>query len=155
MPERTSARICVPSTLGGGAASVEVGATTGTDDRFVAGRLALCCVQMAVDGLLTGARIPQRNAALIAPGTAAVPVSPGRAARDRPPSARAPATLPSSVTTTVPSRSVRNTSALRSRSRSIVAGAGWPYGLPAPAETAAIRGRTASRNAPVDDVRLP
>ena len=40
-------------------------------------------------------------------------------------------------------------------SRSIVAGAGWPYGLPAPAETAAIRGRTASRNAPVDDVRLP
>ena len=31
------------------------------------------------------------------------------------------------------------------RSRSIVSAAGWPYGLPAPAETIATLGRTASR----------
>ena len=101
-----------------------------------------------------GSGMPQRYAA--ATGFAGIaPGLPATTARPRPPSACALAKAPSRVTTTVPSVSVRNTSALCARRRSIVAGAGWPYGLPAPAETAAMLGRTASRNAPVDDVRLP
>jgi len=43
----------------------------------------------------------------------------------------------------------------RARSRSMVAAAGWPYGLRRPTETSPIRGRTASRNAAVEEVRLP
>jgi hypothetical protein len=65
------------------------------------------------------------------------------------------ATLPSSVTTTVPSRSVRKSSARRALIRVIVSGAGCPYVFFAPTDTAAIRGVTASRNAAVEDVRLP
>ncbi len=37
----------------------------------------------------------------------------------------------------------------------MVARAGWPYGLPAPAEATATRGRTAATNASVVAVRLP
>jgi len=37
----------------------------------------------------------------------------------------------------------------------MVAGAGCPYGLPTPDETTATRGRTASRNAGVLEVREP
>jgi hypothetical protein len=54
-----------------------------------------------------------------------------------------------------PSVSVRSTCGTRAFSRLIVAGAGWPYVFSAPAETTAIDGATASRNAGVDDVRLP
>jgi hypothetical protein len=61
----------------------------------------------------------------------------------------------SRVISTVPSSSVRKTLAPCSRSRAIVPGAGWPYGFPAPADATATLGRTASRNASVDDVRLP
>jgi hypothetical protein len=58
-------------------------------------------------------------------------------------------------TSTEPSVSVRRTCATRALSRAIVAGAGCPYGLPAPADTTATDGATASRNAGVDEVRLP
>ena len=43
----------------------------------------------------------------------------------------------------------------RRRAARASARAGWPYGLPAPAEAIAIRGRTASTNACVVAVRLP
>ena len=49
-------------------------------------------------------------------------------------------------TATVPSRSVRKTRAPDAASRSSVARAGWPYGLPVPADAIATRGRTASTN---------
>jgi hypothetical protein len=58
-------------------------------------------------------------------------------------------------TSTEPSVSVRRTCGTRALSRAIVAGAGWPYGFPAPAETTATDGATASRKAGVDEVRLP
>ena len=59
------------------------------------------------------------------------------------------------VTVTVPSTSVRYTLAPVATSRSTVARVGCPYGLSAPAEAMATRGRTASRNASVLAVRLP
>ena len=62
---------------------------------------------------------------------------------------------PSNATSTVPSVSVRYVVSAIARSRSIVDGAGWPYGFPAPAETIAKRGRTASRNASVVAVLDP
>jgi len=62
---------------------------------------------------------------------------------------------PSNATSTVPSVSVRYVRRASSASRSIVAGAGWPYGLPAPAETTATFGWTACRNARVVAVREP
>jgi hypothetical protein len=61
----------------------------------------------------------------------------------------------SNETVTVPSWSVRNTWAPAARSRSSVERAGWPYGLPAPAEATATDGRTASTNGSVVAVRLP
>ena len=62
---------------------------------------------------------------------------------------------PSKARVTVPSRSVRKTWAPIARSRSSVERAGWPYGLPAPAEATAMAGRTASTNGSVVAVRLP
>src|SRR5215510_12128078 len=56
---------------------------------------------------------------------------------------------PSNATTTVPSSSVRYVAPAASWSRSIVDGAGCPYGLPLPADTTATRGRTAARKAGV------
>ena len=56
---------------------------------------------------------------------------------------------------TVPSLSVRYTRAPADDSRSRVERAGWPYGLPAPAEATATRGRTVETNASVVAVRLP
>jgi hypothetical protein len=70
----------------------------------------------------------------------------GPPATDRPPSARTVIPDGSKPTTIVPSRSVRSTRAPAAASRSSVAFAGWPYGLPAPAEATATRGRTASTN---------
>ena len=58
-------------------------------------------------------------------------------------------------TSTEPSWSVRRTRAPLARNRSSVDRAGWPYGLPAPAEAIATRGWTASTNAWVDAVALP
>ena len=77
------------------------------------------------------------------------------AAAGRPPSARTVIASRSKPTTTVPSRSVRRTRAPAAASRSSVAFAGWPYGLPAPAEATATRGRTASTNGWVVAVLLP
>jgi hypothetical protein len=54
---------------------------------------------------------------------------------------------PVKVTSTAPSVSVRYVRSATVASRSSVAGAGWPYEFPAPAETTATLGRTASRNA--------
>lgn len=73
----------------------------------------------------------------------------------RPPLARTRIAAPSKVTSTVPSRSVRYVRPANSRRCWIVAGAGWPYGLPSPAETTATRGRTASRNGTVLAVPEP
>lgn len=58
-------------------------------------------------------------------------------------------------TVTVPFWSVRSTRAPAVWSRATVAGAGWPYGFPRPAEITASDGRTAARNASVDDVLEP
>jgi hypothetical protein len=73
----------------------------------------------------------------------------------RPPSARTSTSAASNVTETVPSRSVRNTRAPAAANRSSVLRAGWPYGLPVPADAMAIAGRTASTNACVEAVLLP
>ncbi len=54
---------------------------------------------------------------------------------------------PVNVTSTAPSVSVRYVRPATLASRSIVAGAGWPYGFPAPADATATFGRAASRNA--------
>ena len=59
------------------------------------------------------------------------------------------------ATSTAPSVSVRYVRPASSWSRSSVAGAGWPYGLPAPDDTTATDGRTASRNSRVDAVPDP
>ncbi len=77
------------------------------------------------------------------------------ATRRAPLSATAIAPAGSIVTATEPSVSVRRTRAPVAARRSIVERAGWPYGLPAPAETIATRGRTASRKAGVEAVALP
>jgi hypothetical protein len=74
---------------------------------------------------------------------------------DRAPPAFTRMAAPSKATSTVPSVSVRYVRPASSCSRSMVDGAGWPYGLPAPAETTATRGWTASRNGLVLAVREP
>jgi hypothetical protein len=79
----------------------------------------------------------------------------GTAAAGRPPSARTVIPLASNPTTTDPSRSVRKTRAPDAASRSSVDFAGWPYGLPVPAEATAIVGLVASTNACVVAVLLP
>lgn len=79
----------------------------------------------------------------------------GTAAAGRPPSACTVIPLASNPTTTDPSRSVRKTRAPEAASRSSVAFAGCPYGLPAPAEATATVGRVASTNACVVAVLLP
>jgi hypothetical protein len=79
----------------------------------------------------------------------------GAAAAGRPPSAWTVIPLASKPTTTDPSRSVRKTRAPEAASRSRVDFAGWPYGLPAPAEAIATVGRVASTNACVVAVLLP
>jgi hypothetical protein len=79
----------------------------------------------------------------------------GPATAARPPSARTVMPEDSNPITTVPSRSVRRTRAPAAASLSRVAFAGWPYGLPAPAEATATRGRTASTNGWVVAVLLP
>jgi hypothetical protein len=83
------------------------------------------------------------------------PAPPARVAADRAPSVRTVIPVASNPTTTVPSRSVRSTRAPAAVSRSIVALAGCPYGLSAPAEATATFGRTAATNASVVAVRLP
>jgi hypothetical protein len=77
------------------------------------------------------------------------------AATGRAPSARTVIPVASNPTTTVPSRSVRRTRAPEAARRSRVAFAGWPYGLPVPADATATVGRVASTNACVVAVRLP
>jgi hypothetical protein len=71
------------------------------------------------------------------------------------PSARTVIWSASKPTVTVPSRSVRKTRAPAAASRSSVALAGWPYGLPAPAEATATFGRVASMKGSVVAVLLP
>ncbi len=69
--------------------------------------------------------------------------------------ARTSSDRPSVVTTTSPSRSVRQTRAPASCSVCSVFGCGCPNRLRQPTETTASRGATAAMNAGVDDVRLP
>lgn len=112
-----------------------------------------------------GGAIAQRKAAAAAADSGAAPTTlgsawpgelSGRPAIAGPPrSARRVNLLPSSVASTLPFRSVRYTWAPRASIRASVWGAGWPYGFTAPTDTIAARGRTASRNASVDEVRLP
>lgn len=98
----------------------------------------------------------QRKAVGAATASAATRVvDRGRAIAARPPSARTVIPDGSKPTTTVPSRSVLRTRAPAAARRSRVALAGWPYGLPAPAEATATRGRTASTNGCVVAVLLP
>lgn len=61
----------------------------------------------------------------------------------------------SKATVTEPSTSVRYTRAPVAANRSSVRRAGWPYGLPVPADATAIFGRTAARKASVFAVLLP
>jgi len=61
----------------------------------------------------------------------------------------------SNATVTDPSTSVRYTRAPVAANRSSVRRAGWPYGLPVPADATAIFGRTAARKASVVAVLLP
>jgi hypothetical protein len=100
--------------------------------------------------------IAHRNATARAPASFADAsfADTGRAAV-RAPSVRTVICAASNPTTIVPSRSVRSTRAPAVASRSIVALAGWPYGLSAPADATATLGRTASMNASVVAVRLP
>ncbi len=85
-----------------------------------------------------------------------VPVPTGVArGRARGPAVRTPNEPPSNVTSTVPSVSVRYVRPANSCSCSSVTAAGWPYGLPAPDETTATLGRTASRKSRVDAVPDP
>ena len=85
-----------------------------------------------------------RNAGVGAEARTATADGPPRPSRD--PSARTLIPPASKPTTTVPSRSVRRTRAPAAASRSSVALAGCPYGLPAPAEATATFGWTASTN---------
>jgi hypothetical protein len=78
-----------------------------------------------------------------------------RAAVRRGPLVRTVRPVSASSIVTDPSSSVRSVRAPAARSRASVAGAGWPYVLPAPADATATRGRTASTNACVVAVRLP
>ena len=79
----------------------------------------------------------------------------GVAADGRPPAAWTVIPFPSKPTTTDPSTSVRKTRAPEAASRSRVDFAGWPYGLPAPADATATVGLVASTNAWVVAVLLP
>ena len=75
--------------------------------------------------------------------------------RGRPPLDLTEIPVASNLTVTLPSRSVRNTRAPRASTRANVAGDGWPYGLPAPADATATVASAASRKASVEAVRLP
>ena len=90
-------------------------------------------------------------------GTAPRPACPGSTAMSAvgAPSVRTVMSPASKPTTTVPSRSVRRTRAPAAASRSRVALAGWPYGLPAPADATATFGRVASMKGSVVAVLLP
>jgi hypothetical protein len=79
----------------------------------------------------------------------------GGTAADRRGSRRTTGPPGPNVTDTLPSTSVRKTRAPAAARRSIVERVGWPYGLSAPAEAIATRGRTAARNASVVAVRDP
>src|SRR5215212_8085790 len=85
-----------------------------------------------------------------APAAVEPPLAAARAplARTRRPSAEM-------LTSTVPSRSVRYARRAIASSRAIVAGAGWPYVFPRPADATATLGRTASRKASVVAVLDP
>lgn len=120
-----------------------------------------CTTGSSPAGESTPAGIPQRNV-LAGVGDDPVVATTGAAAGvDRPglgvdgalpgrgPDVFTRIDCPSSATSTVPSVSVRYVRPASSCSRSIVAGAGWPYGLPAPADATATLGRTRSRNARV------
>ena len=106
------------------------------------------------DGTSPVTGIAHRNERAVAPVVAALGGRPGGGRRaasfgaDGHPVASNP-------TTTVPSRSVRRTRAPDAASRSRVDFAGWPYGLPAPADATATAGRVASTKACVVAVRLP
>lgn len=89
------------------------------------------------------------------PHRKALAVLGAKAAAFRPPVARASTGPGPRSTVTEPSSSVRKTCAPAAVSRSTVAGAGWPYGLPRPAEITAMPGRVVARNAAVDDVLDP
>jgi hypothetical protein len=101
------------------------------------------------DGASADAEAATARVASVVEGSPALP------ALARAPLVRTRMDGPSKATSTVPSVSVRYVAPAAACSRSIVDGAGWPYGLPAPAETTATRGRTAARNGGVLDVREP
>jgi hypothetical protein len=98
---------------------------------------------------------PAAEAGVVATAGRACAAAGGATATGRPPSACTVIPLASNPTTTEPSRSVRKTRAPDAASRSRVDFAGWPYGLPAPAEATATVGLVASTNACVVAVLLP
>ena len=104
----------------------------------------------AVATIAGAAARPTRLVSVTAPGTPDC-----RATAGPPRSTWIVMVRPSSVASTLPLRSVRYKVAPRASIRASVSGAGWPYGLTAPTETIATFGRTASRKASVDEVRLP
>ena len=122
-------------------------ATIPRDGSGMAHRKAMLRTEAAP--LPAGAIEPDALADALASEPVAAPVA-ARAPLDRTRSRPAPTS-----TVTVPSVSVRSTRAPESCSSATVAGAGWPYGLPRPAEITASAGWTASRNASVDEVRDP
>ena len=126
-----------------------VGNQAGDRDRTPEGQAAIA---VAARSRLGARRRPSAEA-----GTAAPAGRSGSAAMSAvaAPSVRTVISSASNPTTTVPSRSVRRTRAPAAASRSSVALAGWPYGLPAPADATATFGRTASTKGSVVAVRLP
>jgi hypothetical protein len=90
---------------------------------------------------------------------AALPVDRGAVLRGfgegRGPPVETRSELPAKATSTAPSVSVRKVRPATPARRSRVAGAGWPYELPAPADTTATFGRAASRNGSVLAVLEP
>ena len=146
------ARMWAPSRLGGG--------SNGGD---VAVRRSAAAVRAAAarsdgrpaDGQRDAAPVSGRATGLAATDAVALPRHRRRRAAGRPRRARWP-TAPSRVTTTVPSRSVRKTSApcARAGARSWPAPDGRTDCRYRPRRPRCV-GRTASRNAPVDEVRLP
>jgi hypothetical protein len=129
-------------------APVDDPARDATRDRGVSSRDAAdrAATGPATDPATTGAAT---EAATDPPTTGAA------ADATRPPSAWTVIPSAPNVATTVPSRSVRRTRAPAAARRASVAAAGWPYGLPAPADATATVGWTVSTNASVVAVRLP
>ena len=109
----------------------------------------------AITGVGAGLAGTDASLAETADARAARSAGNAAAATRRGPAVRTLMDGPSNETSTVPSVSVRYVARAIAWSRSMVAGAGCPYGLPSPDETTAKRGRTASRNAGVLDVREP